>query len=135
MGLFRFPHTWVALTSRRVANSRNSEPIDSLQEAVPLLDDRDRDLEDWLAYEHEERGTKDAAFSAVGAVTGSVAFAKAFGAPPIVQVTVLVGSNLDILVNMQGVTTTGFTFRAFNKDGTAVTGTATLHWSAQAVDR
>lgn len=82
----------------------------------------------------EQRGTEDAVFAAVGAVTGSVAFAQAFAAAPIVQVTVLVGSNLDILVNLQGVTTTGFTFRAFNKDGTNVSGTATLHWTAREVD-
>lgn len=76
-------------------------------------------------------GTITLSFSAVAAVTGtSPTFGTTYSATPTVLTSIQVGSNLDILVNPQSVTTTNFSYRAFNRANTAVTGTAFLHWMA-----
>lgn len=77
-----------------------------------------------------QRGKTNVTFSAEGAKTGTIVFPVAFTSVPVVTSTVEVGSNLDVLVNWQNVSTTQVGFRAFNKDGTAISGTATIHWSA-----
>lgn len=120
MALFRFPHFWPAVAQQ----APEVEPI------VDLLDDRDRALEDYLARESVARGSFSAVFSAVSSVSGTVDFVSAFKGVPVVTFGVQVGSNLDINVNMQGVVTTGFTWRAFQNLGSVVTGTATVYWHA-----
>lgn len=69
-------------------------------------------------------------FVATSAVGGSVVFPVAFASTPVVQLTVQIGSNLDVLPNLVSRSTTGFSYRLFQKDGNALSATATLNWVA-----
>jgi hypothetical protein len=77
-------------------------------------------------------GTFTAVFTAINAVTGTLNFPESFGAPPdFIVGTVQVGSNLDLIVNWQTApSAASVTWRVSQKDGTAVSGTATVHWFA-----
>ena len=80
----------------------------------------------------EQRGIAEFSYAAAAAASGSVDFPVAFPAAPVVTLTLLIGSNHDWNINLQGVTTTGFTWRAFQNAGTPLTGDAEIHWSAKA---
>lgn len=73
-------------------------------------------------------GTFAASFSASNSATGTLTFPTAFAAAPVLTDGVMVGSNLDILVNWQGISAGSATWRAFQKDGLNVTGTAHIQW-------
>jgi hypothetical protein len=78
-------------------------------------------------------GSFTTVFSTVNSTSGTLTFPAAFPITPTwVQMHVQVGSNLDILVNTTGApSTTGVAWRAFQKDGTNVSGTATIYWEAR----
>lgn len=78
-----------------------------------------------------QAGILPVAFSSDSAKTGTLSFPDSFTAPPVVQITVHVGSNLDILVNLTSApSTTDASWRAFQKSGASVTGAVNLHWVA-----
>lgn len=72
-------------------------------------------------------------FTAQAALGGSVVFPKVFTAAPTVEATVRIGGNLDLNVNVQSVSTTGFTYRIFQNTGVNVSGSGDLHWTARGV--
>lgn len=78
-----------------------------------------------------ESGTFTTAFAAVNATSGTLTFTEAFATAPVVQMTVHVGSNLDIMVNLTTVpTTTAVNWRAVQKDAATPTGNVIIHWVA-----
>ncbi len=82
------------------------------------------------ALENAQAGVESFDYSA--ASNGSVTFPVAFAVAPVVTIGLLIGSNHDLILNIQGVTTTGFTFRLFQNSGSVVAGTADIHWMARA---
>lgn len=89
------------------------------------LEQFDRYLEESIEF-----GTFNSTFTAANSTSGTQTFAHTFTATPVVVATVLIGSNLDVLINLQTVSTTNFTWRLFQKSGTNISGTATVHWVA-----
>lgn len=83
-------------------------------------------------FHDEQHGTFSVTFSATSAATGTLTFPVAFVKAPVINGTVQVGSNLDILMNWQTVSATAATWRLFQKSGSSVTGTPVVHWWAVA---
>lgn len=78
-----------------------------------------------------KRGKVTISFTADNGRSGTVTFPNgAFADVPNVQLTVQVGSNFDLLPNIQFISSTGFGWRVFQSELKVVTGTATLHWIA-----
>lgn len=77
-----------------------------------------------------QAGTQSVVFSAANSATAVVNWPVAFTVAPAVLHAVQVGANNDVLSNLQSVSATSATFRLFQKSGTAISTTATLHWQA-----
>ena len=77
-------------------------------------------------------GTFTSTFSAESSKTGTLTFTDAFSAAPdMVQATVGIGANLDVLVNWTNApTSTGVGWRLFQRALSNISGTATVHWMA-----
>lgn len=69
-------------------------------------------------------------FTADSSYSGLASFGVTFVSAPMVQLTVRVGSNLDIIPNLTAVSTTGFGYRLFTRDLDPVTGLAFIYWMA-----
>lgn len=78
-----------------------------------------------------QSGTFSAVFSSQVSVTGTLTFPTAFSTAPVLTASVAVGANLDLIVNWTAApTATGATYRVVNKDGSSISGTATVNWIA-----
>jgi hypothetical protein len=88
------------------------------------------ELDRFFAENTIQRGTDDLSFSTSSADSGSITFSQAFKSAPTVLLTVEIGSNFDVLANVQSLTATGFSWRVFQNAGTNITGSGTLHWLA-----
>lgn len=71
------------------------------------------------------------ALNAANGVNGlTVNFPGIYTVAPAVIATPRVGSNFDLLLNTQGLTATGASFRLAQKSGTAITGSGAVSWMA-----
>lgn len=78
-----------------------------------------------------EFGSFDVAFSASNSQSGTLTFPSAFTSEPNVNGNIIIGSNLDVLMNWQTISTgTNIGWRLFQKSGTNITGTAHVRWQA-----
>jgi hypothetical protein len=80
-----------------------------------------------------QKGTFSQAFSADTSLTNTQSFPQAFSSATgvVVTMTAQFPSNLDIIPALNAApTASGFTWRLYNKDGTAQTGTVVVHWIA-----
>jgi hypothetical protein len=80
-----------------------------------------------------QSGTFTTTFTAQSSKSGTLTFPVPFTTAPVVTWGVQVGSNLDILINAVTVTNAAVSWRAFQVNGTNVTGTVTVHWIAEGV--
>lgn len=78
----------------------------------------------------EQHGTFSSSFAAQNSTTGTLTFPFTFTNAPSIPTSVLVGSNLDVLLNWQTITTTQATWRLFQKGGVNITGTVIVDWWA-----
>ena len=69
-------------------------------------------------------------FGGVNSFAGLIPFPTAFATVPVVVLTIYAPSSYDVLANLQGVTTTEFSFRLFQNTNANVPGGVTLHWIA-----
>lgn len=78
-----------------------------------------------------QSGSFNASFSAANSVSGTLTFPVAFSTAPIVVATMIVAANLDVLHNWTAApSTTAVGWRLFQKAGTNITATVTVHWIA-----
>lgn len=76
-------------------------------------------------------GTTSASFSASASTTATISFGFTFSAAPKVTATVQIGSNFDVGLNFTSApSTTQVACRLFQVAGTAITGSATIYWTA-----
>ena len=76
-------------------------------------------------------GSEPFSFTADSAISGAVTFPVAFPSTPrSMWAIVKVGSNRDLLVNIQGLTNAGFSFRIWQASYGAFTDTGHLLWGA-----
>ena len=114
--------TGTAAWADSVANQLNQSPI-SINGAsnVPTTS----------AGNKLQSDTFTAVFSSVASVSGTLTYPVAFTTAPVIIATVVIGSNLDLCINWTSAPgTTTAAWRVFQKDGSAVSGTATVHWIA-----
>jgi hypothetical protein len=62
--------------------------------------------------------------------SATVSFGATFASAPAVLLSVEIGSNLDVVPNLQGVSTTNFSYRIAQMDQASVSGAYDLHWLA-----
>lgn len=77
-----------------------------------------------------QSGTFTSVFTAANSTAGTLTYPTAFATAPVVIATVMIGANLDVLLNWQSVSTTAATWRLFQKAGTNISNTATVYWIA-----
>lgn len=89
----------------------------------------------WRAVAAQQKvlisGTTAISFTAANSVAGTINFGVTFAVAPIVTATIEIGANNDVLINLTATpTTTGVSFRAFQKAGVNITTAATIYWHA-----
>lgn len=78
-----------------------------------------------------QSGTFTSVFTTANSTTGTLTYPVAFATAPVVIATVQIGANLDVLINWSGSpSATAVGWRLFQKAGTNISGTATVHWFA-----
>ncbi len=77
-----------------------------------------------------QRGRIQTSVSANESKAGTLTFPVAFADVPTVQLTVQVGSNFDVLANIQSLSAAGFAWRVFQNQLGNFTGTVFIHWLA-----
>ena len=96
----------------------------------PTSADRFQRLAEDVMFLWHQKGTAALSFSASAVASGPVTFPVAFAAAPVVQLTGQDAANLDLVCAITARSTTSFSYRAVVRNGTTVTGSATLHWVA-----
>ena len=120
MGLFRFLHRWPAIV-----------PAGSdMEGAVPLLDDRDRELEDYLADVAGAAGNTVITYATGGTV---IPFGKTFHEAPVVVANIEQPVGTDpYAVYVHDVTTTGWKVVIYDGSGSeAGAGSYRVYWLAR----
>lgn len=77
-----------------------------------------------------QKGRIQVTFNNVDAKSGNLPFPVPFSDVPNLQLTVQVGSNFDLIANIQAISATGFTWRLVQNTRGDITGTAFIHWLA-----
>ncbi len=79
--------------------------------------------------ELKQKGSFTSTFTTQNSTSGTLNFPIPFNVAPILTHSVIVGANLDVLLNWTGVPSiNSVAWRLFQKGGVAISGTVTVHW-------
>lgn len=119
MRLFRFPHAWPAIVTGT-----------EVERAVPLLDDRDRELEDYLADVSGDAGNVVASYTTGGV---DITYTTPFTVAPVPTFNIEGAAGSPHACYVSSATTTGFKAVIYNGAGAEVAagGNYRIFWHAR----